>query len=110
MIITVAWIAAERARLAQRRAAPLPRPAWATFQEITDRGVGVGVVAALIDETVGRGLLAHDDARDVTLAAHEYAERSARSNRGKLPFPQVTGAEHGGCPAPAERGAGNGRT
>ncbi len=44
VIITAAWIAAERAVLAQRRATPLPRSAWATVPEIAaDRGVSVDV-------------------------------------------------------------------
>ena len=81
VVITAAWIAAERALLAQRRATPLPRSAWATVREIADdRGVSVDVVATLIDEGVRRGLLAHDDADGVTRtgAGHKYAERSAR--------------------------------
>ena len=81
VVITAMWIAAERARLAQRRATPLPRPAWATVQEIADdRGVSVDIVATHTDEAVRRGLLEHHDARDVTLTAagHEHAERAAR--------------------------------
>lgn len=81
VIITAAWIAAERTRLAQRRATPLPRPAWATVQEIADdRGVSIDVVVPLIDNAVGRGLLEHDDAHGVTVTAagHEYLARAAR--------------------------------
>ena len=75
VIVTAAWIATERARLAQRRATPLPRLAWATVQEIADdRGVSINVVAPLIDDAVRRGLLEHDDAHGVTVttAGHEY--------------------------------------
>ena len=74
VIVTAAWIAAERARLAQRRATPLPRHAWATVQEIADdRGVSIDIVAPLIDDAVRRGLLVTTTyGVTVTAAGREY--------------------------------------
>lgn len=81
MIVTAAWIASERARLAQHRDTALPRPAWATLAEIAeDRGVSVDVVAPLIDDAVRRGLLAgdYDDGVTVTAAGREFLAASDR--------------------------------
>lgn len=75
VIVTAAWIAGERARLAQRRGNALPRPAWAAVAEIAeDRGVAIEIVAALIDDAVHRGLLAGDGGGGVTVTptGHEY--------------------------------------
>ena len=84
MIVTAAWIVAERARLAQRRGTPVPRPAWATLVEIAeDRAVSIDVVAPFIDDALRRGLLAgdHADGVTVTAAGHEYLA-DAKSDGG----------------------------
>lgn len=82
VVVTAAWICAERARLAQRRETPLPRPARAAPAEIAeDRGVAVDIVAPLVEDAVRRELLARDLAHDdvtVTAAGREYLARTTQ--------------------------------
>ena len=81
VISTAAWIAAERARLAQRRGLTLPAPSWATTAEIADdRGAPLDIVAALVEDALNDGLLAlHERGVVVTAAGHERILRTAAS-------------------------------
>lgn len=79
VITAAAWLAAERARLAQQRGLTLPAPAWATTAEIADdRGAPLDLVTRLVEDALDRGLLAlHARGVVVTSAGHEHILRAA---------------------------------
>jgi hypothetical protein len=81
VLTAAAWLAAERARLADQRGIALPGLAWATAQEIAeDRGAPCALVEQLVDDALGRGLLTAATARRVivTPAGREYSARRTR--------------------------------
>jgi hypothetical protein len=79
VIAAAAWLAAERARLAQKRAITLPAAPWATTAEIADdRAAPLELVTPLVDDALDRGLLAlHARGVVVTSAGNEHLLRAA---------------------------------
>jgi hypothetical protein len=82
VLTSAAWLAAERARLAQQRNISLPAPAWATPEEIAeDRGAPLDLIERLVDDALRRGLLTAAARRRVVLTAagRDYAQRATIS-------------------------------
>jgi hypothetical protein len=81
VITSAAWLAAERARLAQQRGLTLPGASWATTAAITDdRGASLDPAASPVGDALKRGLLAlHERGVVVTSAGHEHVLRATVS-------------------------------
>jgi hypothetical protein len=81
VITSAAWLAVERARLAQLRSLVLPAPSWATTAEIADdRGAPLDHVTPLVDGALERGLLVpHARGVVVTQAGHQHVVLPSRA-------------------------------
>lgn len=79
VLTAAAWLAAERARLAQQRGLALPTASWATTAEIAeDRGAPLDIVASLVEDALKPGLLTlQQRGVVVTPAGHEHVLRAA---------------------------------